>query len=304
MTNNTRKTMSNKYWENETPIVTETDFGGISYFKTAGKIQLYGMYESKEDGELHRGRGCTWDNNDMEADDAVRLVHGLMQGLLDVGVENDAFAEAYDLIHTYVNEELADEENVEDDEPEDETLDEEFEDETPDYNEFKLNDLKSICKERGLELPKRATKSALVKLLEEDDALTVDAEESEPEDEEVTNEFIGKHVKYVDGKLSKVKKTVKKDYIEWCEDAIEWSVYIAERAGEIKEMPTKTKKQKSAQDKAYAEFREEIAEWVEAWEEDDAIAMAKEITKDLMFLKMDAEIAIIKFVAIVDAMDF
>ena len=297
MTNNTRKTMSNKYWENETPITTETDFGGISYFKTAGKIQLYGMYESKEDGELHRGKGCTWDNNDMEADDAIRLVHGLMQGLLDVGVENDAFAEAYDLIHTYVNEELADEEeNVE---SEDETLDEEFEDEIPDYNDFKLNDLKSICKERGLELPKRATKSALVKLLEEDDALTVDAE-----DEEITNEFIGKHVKYVDGKLSKVKRAVKKDYIEWCEDAIEWSAYIAERAGEIDEMPTKTKKQKLVQDKAYAEFKEEIAEWVEAWEEDDAIAMAEEITKDLMFLKMDVETAIIKFVAIVDAMEF
>lgn len=293
--------MSNKYWENETPIVTETEFGGISYFKEAGKIQLYSVYE--KDGELMRGKGCTWDNNEMEADDAIRLVYALMQGLIDVGVESDAFSDAYSLLQDAVNG-IEDADDSEEEDDAEETLDEEFEDETPDYNEMKLNDLKEIATNRGLELPKRVTKSALVKLLEADDVSSDEEEESGEEDgaEGKQTSFVGKNIKYADGKVSKVKKSVKKDYIEWAEDAVEWANYMAEGADELSKMPTKTQKQKKAQDKAYAELDAEVKEWLEEWGDD--MDKVSGIVKDIMLHNMNPEVAIVKFLTVIDAMKF
>ena len=291
--------MSNKYWENETPIVTETEFGGISYFKEAGKIQLYSVYE--KDGELMRGKGCTWDNNEMEADDVIRLVYALMQGLIDVGVESDAFSDAYSLLQDAVNG-IEDADDSEEEDDAEETLDEEFEDEIPDYNEMKLNDLKEIATNRGLELPKRVTKQALVKLLEADDESSEEEESGEEDGAEEQTSFVGKNIKYVDGEVSKVKKSVKKDYIEWAEDAIEWANYMAEGADELSKMPTKTVKQKKAQDKAYAELDAEVKEWLEEWGDD--VDKVSGIVKDIMLHNMNPEVAIVKFLVVIDAMKF
>lgn len=291
--------MSNKYWENETPIVTETEFGGVSYFKEAGKIQLYSVYE--KDGELMRGKGCTWDNNEMVVEDALRLVYAMMQGLIDVGVESDAFSDAYNLLQEAV-ENIEDGDDSEEDDAE-ETLDEEFEDEIPDYNEMKLNDLKEIATNRGLELPKRrVTKQSLVALLEADDESSDEEESEEDGVEEEATSFVGKNIKYVDGKISKVKRSVKKDYIEWAEDAVEWAVYMVDGADELSKMPTKTAKQKKAQDKAYADLDAEIKEWVEEW--GDEADKVSGIIKDIMYHNMSSDVAIVKFLTVIDAMKF
>lgn len=287
--------MSNKYWENETPIVTETEFGGISYFKEAGKIQLYSVYE--KDGELMRGKGCTWDNNEMEADDVIRLVYALMQGLIDVGVESDAFSDAYSLLQDAVNG-IEDADDSEEEDDAEETLDEEFEDETPDYNEMKLNDLKEIATNRGLELPKRVTKSALVKLLEADD-------ESSDEDEEPEENigFVGKHIIYDDKDYHKANKKVGKVYMEYMDDCYEWVTYIIEKASELSAMPTKTAVQKKKQDKAYAILKEEVADWVSSWEdvvEEGEIKVISGIAKDLMYSKSTEAEAMVALAKIID----
>ena len=306
MTNkNTRKNAtSNKYWENETPIITETNFGEVHYFKEAGKIQLYPVYEDK-DGELKLGRACVWDNNDMEADDAVRLVYALMQGLIDVGVENDAFNDAYSLLGDYINENPIDEDDEE--ESDDVTLDEEFEDEEYDYSEMSLAELKELCFEREIEIPKRTSTKTLIKLLEAYDADNAD-DEDEEEEEEIETKFVGKNLVYEDCKVRKANKKVRKVYLDWAEDVIEWANYIAEEIAKISEMPTKTQKQKKAQDAVYAELKDNVAEWITEWEDEDIMAQIEEVTHDMMFGKNGTVVergmrGMIAMLKIVDGMD-
>ena len=307
MTNkNTRKNAtSNKYWENETPIITETNFGEVHYFKEAGKIQLYPVYEDK-DGELKLGRACVWDNNDMEADDAVRLVYALMQGLIDVGVENDAFSDAYSLLGDYINENPIDEDD-EEEESDDVTLDEEFEDEEYDYSEMSLAELKELCFEREIEIPKRTSTKTLIKLLEAYDADNAD-DEDDDEEEEIETKFVGKNLVYEDGKVRKANKKVRKVYLDWAEDVIEWANYIAEEIAKISGMPTKTQKQKKAQDAVYAELRDNVAEWITEWEDEDIMAQIEEVTHDMMLGKNGTVVergmrGMIAMLKIVDGMD-
>ena len=87
----------NKYWENEVAVETETSMAVVKYYKEAGKVQLFPTYLDKNN-EVQLGRGCTWDNNEMSSEDAVKLAFAVMQGLLDSGIENDAYSEAYSLL--------------------------------------------------------------------------------------------------------------------------------------------------------------------------------------------------------------
>lgn len=290
---------SNKYWENETPIITETNFGEVHYFKEAGKLQIYNVYEDKN-GEIQRGRACVWDNNEMEADDAVRLVYAIMQGLIDVGIENDAFADAYALLGDYINDNPTDE-----DDDAEETLDEEFEDEEYDYSEMSIGELKELCFEREIEIPKRATTKSLIKLLE---AYDEDNEDDDEEAEEIETKFVGKNIIYEDAKVRKATKKTRAVYLDWAEDVIEWANYITENIAQIAEMPTKTQKQKKAQDKVYAELKTDVNEWIESWEDEDVIKKVSAIVKNMMVGKDGTVVergfkGMLEMLAIVDGMD-
>lgn len=81
---------------------------------------------------------------------------------------------------------------------EEETETEDDEDEEPlDYAELELDDLKELCEDRGIDLPKRVTKSKLVMLLEEDD----ESDEYEMAEDEGEEE---------DDLMASVKNAVKK----------------------------------------------------------------------------------------------
>ena len=105
----------NKYWENEEAVVTATENAEVRTFVEAGKIQLYSTYY--KDDERNRSRACVWSTENMEADEAVRLAYAVMQGLLDSGVENDAFSQAYALLEEEVAN-LSDGQDAEDDDSE------------------------------------------------------------------------------------------------------------------------------------------------------------------------------------------
>jgi len=66
-----------------------------------------------------------------------------------------------------------DEDEDEDEDDEDEDEDEEDEDDEDedeeDYEEMSLKELKALCKERGIKVPKKAKKADLIELLEEED---------------------------------------------------------------------------------------------------------------------------------------
>lgn len=75
------------------------------------------------------------------------------------------------------------------------------EDEEPlDYSELELEDLKELCEDRGIDLPRKITKSKLVMLLEEDDE-SEEYEMAEDEDEEDEEE---------DDLMASVKDAVKR----------------------------------------------------------------------------------------------
>lgn len=301
---------SNKYWENEKPIITETDNAQIRYFKEAGKIQLYPMYEDK-DGEMQVGRGCTWDNNNMDEKDAVKLAFGVMQGLLDCGIENNAFADAYALLEEEVGNLSDNEDDVE--------LDEEIEDEF-DLSSLDLVSLKKVAKELGLKILKKDDEDSLIEKIEEcdeDDVLSVlvelglisDDEDETDEDEEEkskhsANKFVGKHVVYMTGKCQKTRKAISDDYIDWCDDVLEWTEYIHDTAEEINAMPEKTKLNKQKKDKAYAQLKDEVTDWVNAWEDKAIIKKVSEIVRKLMLLHMTVDEANCKLVEIVDGLEF
>lgn len=105
----------NKYWENEEAIITATENAEVRTFTEAGKIQLYSTYY--KDDKRNLSRACVWSTEDMEADEAVRLAYAVMQGLLDSGVENDAFSQAYALLEEEVAN-LSDGQDAEDDDSE------------------------------------------------------------------------------------------------------------------------------------------------------------------------------------------
>lgn len=70
-----------------------------------------------------------------------------------------------------------DEDSSDDDEDEDE-------DEAIDYDDLDLDDLETLCKERGIKLPPKSTKLKLITLLEKFDAMEDDDDEDEDEEDE------------------------------------------------------------------------------------------------------------------------
>jgi len=87
------------------------------------------------------------------------------------------------------DEEDEDEEEVEEDEEdEDEEEVEEDEEEADNYEDLSLKELKELCKEADLEVPKKAKKDDLIELLRENDEEEDEEEDEEDEDEEFEDE--------------------------------------------------------------------------------------------------------------------
>lgn len=314
---NETKVASKNYWENENPIVTETDFAQIRYYKNAGKIQLYPTYTDR-DGVLQVGRGCTWDNNDMDSDDALALAFGVMQGLLDVGVENDAFADAYAILEEAIGATDKDTNSKKQTKQSDEDgLDEEFEDEEEfDLSTLDRDTLKKVAREFDIKVLKKDTVETLVEKIEENDAedilqalidLDIISDEEDEETEEVSNSFVGKKLVYNNGKYAKATQKVKDDYISWAEDSQEWVEYITSQADELSAMPTKTPKQRKAQDKVYAVVKSNIQDWIDSWADEDCVSeqVVEEVTnicKEMLLHTMDADKALCKLVGIIDGL--
>lgn len=312
MTGATNKA-SNKYWENENPIITETRYAEIHYFQEAGKIQLYPTYE--KDGEIHLGRACVWDIEKMDVDDVLALAYGFMKALLDVGVENNAFADAFNLLDDEINADADENDNDEDAEVEESELDEEFEDDDAQDVEAMLLDLDNetlkIAYENLMDTSYkgRFNRSKAIKTLMEECSdgeiikYLVDDEEND-----IVDEYIGKNVIFKDSDYEKATKKVKSDYIDWCDDADEWVSYILETSDEINSMPTKTKKQKEKQDEVYAGLKEDVADWISAWEDDEAtndkdVEKISSIVNDLMFNRITRDEGMALIVEIIDGLD-
>lgn len=308
--------MEKKYWENEEAIVTETKYAEVHYYKEAGKIQLYGTYK-KSDGSFGRTKAAVWDNNEMEADDVVKLAYAVMRGLVDVGIENDAFTEAYEILSNAVGE-VSDE-----DEETTEVLDEEFEDEEDEsesvnYEDMTVAELKTECQSREIAIPKRAVKSKLIQLLQAYDNRTTSTGKATDMDFKKALDsnnlmYIGKHIIY-DGKdidpkktdyvgYRKASKKVKKVYMEYMDDCNEWVTYIIERSKALTLMPTKTQVQKKKQDKAYGVLKEEIADWVDSWDEvatEGEVSAISDIANGLMYASVGEVEAMVMLAKIID----
>ena len=288
---NTRKSMSsNKYWENETPITTITDFAEVHYFKEAGKIQLYQTYTDK-DGEKKLGRGCTWDNNEMDSDDALKLVFAVMRGLLDCGVENDAYNDAYDIIKNAVN-------DLDDSDEDD--LDE-FEDEETPFDKLEdldFDEVKQIAKILKFKVRKSHDLETLVDdLLENFDSdVLLDAINSlDQEDEEVSltkqvvkKTFYGEHLVFDGNKISVKNKKKDSDYYDWATEAVEYAEYI-EHSKNIASGIKHIKK-----------LEKELNKWLKEWDEDTSEKF-KPIFLALLNGKKQLLDARIELIAILDA---
>lgn len=294
------KGTTNKYWENEEAIITEATGAEVRYYKEAGKIQLYATYE--KDGETKIGKGAVWSTEDMGEMDAVKLAFAVMDGLKDSGISNDAFADAYELLKAEMG-------NVSDDDEEEDaedTLDDEFEDEIPDYKSMKIGELKQLCFECDIKVPAKATAKAMIALLDAyyADNATDDEEEDDEEETNSVEQFVGKNIIWDGESYKKANRKVGKDYIEWMKDADEWVSYMVEEGEKIAKMPTKTQKQKKAQDKVYGELNAEVKEWVDAWDGYCDVKVVSEITRALVLGKLDYASAMVRFASIIDGLKF
>lgn len=331
MARNTRKNSNvNKYWENETPIITTTETAEVRYFKEAGKVQLYSFYENK-DGEKCYTKACVW-NNEMDADDATRLAYAIMQGLLDSGVESEAFMEAYEILDGAVSEIGDSNEDADDEEEENEVLDEEFEDDVDPYeiiSNLSREDAVKVAKLLKVKVLKKDDNEAIADKISEDhdddevvealkelNLLTTSADDDEEDETEEAKGgyFDGKHFSWVDGELKvkaiKTAKGIKKYdvYVGWAEDALNWAGYIVELKDELKAMPTKSKAQKSKQNKRYEEIKSEIADWVSEWaigspNDDKVMEQVGEIAKQLLLGDLTSDEGCEKFFEVVDGMN-
>lgn len=298
----TNKAMSNnKYWENEEAKVTQATGAEVRFFEQAGKIQIYATYT--KDGEVKVGKGAVWSTEDMDEEDALNLAYAIMDGLKDSGISNDAFADAYEILKNAVNAEDDEEEEAEDE------FDEDFEDEEiPDYKSMKLGELKELCFELELEIPARANAKKIVAMLDEYYAEDADEDDEESEEEESENplsvSYVGKNVIFDADGYRAAKKRISKHYMEWMEDADAWVSYIIDRSAEIREMPTKTQKQKKAQDAEYAEFNSNIADWVDTFDGMCDVKAVEEVANSLKFGKNTYEMAMVVMTKLIDEMKF
>lgn len=289
---------SNKYWENETPITTTTEFAEVHYYKEAGKIQLYPTYTDK-DGEKKLGRGCTWDNNEMDSDDALKLVFAVMRGLLDCGVENDAYNDAYDIIKNAVN-------DLDDSDEDD--LDE-FEDEETPFDKLEdldFDEVKQIAKILKFKVRKSHDLETLVDdLLENfdsDELLDAINSLAPTEDEEVSltkpvvkKKFGGEHLVFDGNKISVKNKKKDSDYYDWATEAVEYAEYIEHSrniASGIKHNEEKKKHIKKVE--------KELNKWLKEWDEDTSEKF-KPIFLALLNGKKQLLDARIEIIAILDA---
>ena len=306
--------MANKYWENEEAIVTSTENAEIHYYKEAGKIQLYGTYEDKG-GNRKLTRAVVWDNNNMSADEAVSLIVALMRSLLDVGVENVAFTDAYNLLC----DDLGTDEELDDAE----TFDESFEDEENilEYSAMSVSELREICENLGLVIPKRVVKSKLVQMLQNNDSGYTSTGKATRAafkkaidgtlNESVSKEFKGKHLVYKDGKYKKANKRVDDIYIDWIDDCVAFiktfNEYITKRdailSNKVAKTPAQTGVQKRKLSKLKKDFLKTVTQWVETWEQNEVMDSVWDVINDLMDGSIDDETALIKFITITDSMD-
>lgn len=281
---------SNKYWENETPITTTTDFAEVHYFKEAGKIQLYPTYTDK-DGEKKLGRGCTWDNNEMDSDDALKLVFAVMRGLLDCGVENDAYNDAYEIIKDAVN-------NLDDSDEDDLN---EFEDEETPFDKLEdldFDEVKQIAKILKFKVRKSHDLETLVDdLLEnfDSDELLDAINSLDKEDEEVSltkqvvkKTFYGEHLVFDGNKISVKNKKKDSDYYDWATEAVEYAEHI-EHSRNIASGIKHIKK-----------VEKDINKWLKEWDEDTSEKF-KPIFLALLNGKKQLLDARIEIIAILDA---
>lgn len=72
---------SNKYWENEEPILADLEMQEVRYYEEAGKFQLFGKYE--KNGKKNLGRGVTIDVGDLSEKDAMKLISNLVYAVKD-----------------------------------------------------------------------------------------------------------------------------------------------------------------------------------------------------------------------------
>jgi len=98
----------------------------------------------------------------------------LIDRVLGVSVEHEEYQgkKKSKVVDTFAPEDMEgddDDDEEEDEDDEDEDDEEEEDEDEEDYDEMDLADLKKLCKERGLKVPKKAKKNQLVEMLEDDD---------------------------------------------------------------------------------------------------------------------------------------
>jgi len=139
---------------------------GIEVPKKASKEDLIELLESEEDEEDEEEEE---DEDEEEGEDNYEdMKKSELKKLCeeaDIDVPKKASKE--DLIELLRAED--EEEEDEDEDEEDEEFEDEDEDEEFDYEDLNLKELKELCKEREIEIPKKAKKGKLVELLMEDD---------------------------------------------------------------------------------------------------------------------------------------
>lgn len=79
-----------RYWENETPIESNTDGNIVNYYEEAGKLQIFGKYE--KNGEFFKTKGVTIDVGVMSSKDAMQMISMMCYAMKDA-VEDDRVKE-------------------------------------------------------------------------------------------------------------------------------------------------------------------------------------------------------------------
>lgn len=241
----------NKYWENEEADITSTANAELRLFIDAGKLQIYPKYAS-EDSEVKDkiGRGCVWDMRDMDAVEAMELVAQIanaFRNTLDKNGEyyeefNNMVFDVFKVRKTIIDAIRAKEA-------------EENNDDADGYDAMSVEQLKALCKERGIKINSRTKTAKIVELLEEYDAQNPTEEDFEnieenldevldsefkDEDEVVAEDNNVLKISYSgtwlamdeSGKVTAVKQKSKKANA----DAAEWLEYFEACISEMEEM--------------------------------------------------------------------
>lgn len=90
---------SNKYWENEDPIVAELSSNEIRFYEEAGKFQLFAKIENRKanDGSMMITKGVTVDVGDMSEKDAMKFIANVVYAMKD-RVIDERLEEAIDIL--------------------------------------------------------------------------------------------------------------------------------------------------------------------------------------------------------------